>query len=73
MLQNDAPSERRTQATGSLSRPAPGPNEYAFTTVTPLTHAYNNERMAVEWARTCASVRLDRPFLRDWLQPEDSI
>tara|TARA_R110002020_G_scaffold17872_3_gene63330 strand:- start:6601 stop:7578 length:978 start_codon:yes stop_codon:yes gene_type:complete len=68
---NDAPSERRTQALVALAAKLRS-YDYAFTTVTPLTHAYNNERYGSKWARDLRDVfGWSRPFLRDMVAPED--
>lgn len=45
---------------------------YAFTTVTPLTHAYNNERYGQKWAEDLRDVfGWSRSFLRRLIDPED--
>lgn len=45
---------------------------YTFTTVTPLTHAYNNERYGQRWAEDLRDVfGWSRSFLRRLMDPED--
>lgn len=45
---------------------------YAFTTVTPQTHAYNNERYGQRWAEDLRDVfGWSRSFLRRLIDPED--
>lgn len=66
-----APSERRTRALVELAGKLRSYN-YCFTTVTPLTHAYNNERQSNKWARDLRDIfGWSRPFLRDLVAAED--
>ncbi len=66
-----APSERRSQALVELAEKLRSYG-YHFTTVTPLTHAYNNERQSGKWAQDLRDVfGWSRPFLRELVAPED--
>lgn len=66
-----APSERRSQALVELADKLRSYG-YHFTTVTPLTHAYNNERQSSKWAQDLRDVfGWSRPFLRELVAPED--
>lgn len=65
------PIERRLEALVELGRSLKD-SGYQFTTVTPLTHAYNNERYGQGWARDLRDVfGWARPFLPSLLPSTD--
>ncbi|WP_339649317.1 class I SAM-dependent methyltransferase [Halopseudomonas pelagia] len=68
---SEAPSERRAKALVALAGKLQTYG-YGFTTVTPLTHAYNNERQGNRWAEDLRDVfGWSRPFLRELVAPDD--
>jgi SAM-dependent methyltransferase len=65
------PTERRSQALVALAERLRS-HGYHFTAVTPLTHAYNNERQASIWAQDLRDIfGWSRPFLRELVDPDD--
>lgn len=65
------PSEKRSLALIELAAKLRSYG-YRFTTVTPLTHAYNNERQGSRWAQDLSDVfGWSRPFLRELMPAED--
>lgn len=63
--------QRRSNALLELGKSLQS-NRYSFTTVTPLSHAYNNERYGQKWAESLRDVfGWSRPFLRPLIDAED--
>ena len=69
--QADTLPERRSQPLLALGKRLQQLG-YRFTTVTPLTHAYNNERRGQPWAADLRDIfGWSRPFLREQVQASD--